>query len=71
MPLPVFPAPDPDGRLAGTPALRHDGQWWLTSPAGAVPADQALAQELDRFATALDAAHRAVAQVRPPEAESQ
>lgn len=41
------------------PVARHGGRWLLTAGAGSVPADRALAIELDRFAVAIAAADRA------------
>lgn len=51
------------------PVLRRRGRWLLTAGAGTVPADQALAVELDGFATAMAAADRAVAALTPPPRE--
>jgi hypothetical protein len=42
------------------PVARYGGQWLLTAASGTVPADRALAFELDRFAAAMAAADRAV-----------
>ncbi|MEE4543633.1 hypothetical protein V2S66_16840 [Streptomyces sp. V4-01] len=47
------------------PVARRGGQWLLTAAGGTVPADRALAAELDRFATAMAAADRAVAALSP------
>ncbi|WP_435127240.1 hypothetical protein [Actinacidiphila sp. bgisy144] len=47
------------------PVARHGGRWLLTAGAGAVPADRALAVELDRYAVAMAAADRAVAAPPP------
>ncbi|MGY4987515.1 hypothetical protein [Streptomyces nigrescens] len=49
-------------RLADTPVVRRGGRWWLVSPSGAMLAsDPAFTGELDRFATDMAAANRAVA----------
>lgn len=53
-----FPSVRPFGDL---PVLRRGGRWLLTNGASAVPADRALAVELDHFAVAMAAADRAVA----------
>lgn len=58
--------PSPDSSPAvrpfgGVPVQRRGGRWLLTADVGAVPADRALADELDRFAVAMAAADRAVA----------
>ncbi|POX43542.1 hypothetical protein C3486_00215 [Streptomyces sp. Ru73] len=58
MPSPSLSSPD---RLAGTPAVRERGCWWLIAPTGAVPADTALAHDLDRHGADLAAANHAVA----------
>ncbi|WP_411133025.1 hypothetical protein [Streptomyces sp. C10] len=51
-------------RLADTPAVQHDGHWWLVSPAGTVLAsDPAFNAELDCFAADMAAADRAVAEL--------
>lgn len=47
------------------PVLRRGGRWLLAAGAGAVPADRALAVELDRFAMVMAAADQAVAAVPP------
>jgi hypothetical protein len=49
------------GSLAGTPAVRRGGAWWLVSGSRALPADPPLAADLDHLAAALAAADRAVA----------
>ncbi|MFE2596025.1 hypothetical protein ACFXCZ_05915 [Streptomyces sp. NPDC059396] len=60
-PIPSLPTPRSE-RLAGSPAVRHDGRWWLVSGAGSVfVTDPVFTGELDRFATALAAADQAVA----------
>ena len=53
-PLPVRPFGD-------LPVLRRGSRWLLATGGSAVPADPALAVELDRFAVAMAAADRAVA----------
>jgi hypothetical protein len=53
--------------FAGLPVLRHaGGRWVLTTGRGSVPADRALAVELDRFAAAMSAADRTVADLATP-----
>ncbi|WP_405589838.1 hypothetical protein [Streptomyces sp. NBC_01190] len=47
------------------PVLRRGGRWLLAACDSAVPADRALATELDRFAVAMAAADRAVAALPP------
>jgi hypothetical protein len=47
------------------PVQRRRGRWLLTAGSGTVPADRALAVELDRFAAAMTAADRAVAALPP------
>ncbi|MFJ8301085.1 hypothetical protein ACIQ9R_35010 [Streptomyces sp. NPDC094447] len=52
-------------RLAQSPAVLHEGRWWLVGDAGSVPvADPAFATVLDGFAEAVAAADRAVADLR-------
>ncbi|MGW1374696.1 hypothetical protein ACWD6P_10555 [Streptomyces sp. NPDC002446] len=52
-------------RLAGTPAVRRGGHWWLVTPSGTVLAsDPALTSELDRLAADMTAANRAVTELR-------
>lgn len=52
----------PPDRAASTPAVHHDGHWWLVTPTGTVPAsDPAFTGELDRFAADMAAADRAIA----------
>lgn len=64
-PVPTWASVRPSERLAGTPAVRRDGRWWLVTPAGAMPAsDPRLTVELDRFAADMAAADRAVAKLR-------
>ena len=48
------------------PVLRQGNLWLLAAGTGTVPADRALAVELDGFATAMAAADRAVAALNPP-----
>ncbi|MEU9987881.1 hypothetical protein AB0E10_13980 [Streptomyces sp. NPDC048045] len=61
---PTWASVRPAERLAGTPAVRRDGHWWLVSPTGSLPAsDPAFTSELERFATDLAAADRAVEQL--------
>ncbi|MGW1611671.1 hypothetical protein ACWCQZ_20010 [Streptomyces sp. NPDC002285] len=63
--VPTWASVRPSERLAGTPAVRRDGRWWLITPAGAMPAsDPGLTGELDRFAADMAAADRAVAKLR-------
>ncbi|MFD7070601.1 hypothetical protein ACFV97_25585 [Streptomyces sp. NPDC059913] len=55
-------APALTTRLAHSPAVRRDGQWWLVTGSGSVLAtDPVLTGKLDRFATAMAAADQAVA----------
>jgi hypothetical protein len=59
---PTWASVCPAERLAGTPAVRRDGRWWLVSLTGSLLAsDHAFTSELDRFAADLAAADRAVA----------
>jgi hypothetical protein len=59
----VFP---PAGRPFGDlPVLRRGSRWLLTAGSKAVPADRALAAELDRFAAAMAAADQAVVSLSP------
>ncbi|RSN18715.1 hypothetical protein DMH25_00160 [Streptomyces sp. WAC 01325] len=63
-PVPNWASVRPSERLAGTPAVRRDGRWWLVTPAGAMPAsDPGLTSELDRLAADMAAADRAVAKL--------
>jgi hypothetical protein len=48
------------------PVRREGNRWLLAAGTGTVPADRALAVELDRFAVAMAAADRAVAALNPP-----
>lgn len=64
-PVPTWASTRPSERLAGTPAIRRDGYWWLVTPTGTMPAsDPDLTGELDRFAADLAAADHAVAKLR-------
>ncbi|GGX14573.1 hypothetical protein [Streptomyces noursei] len=57
--------PSQSERLADAPVVRRDGRWWLVSPSGTMLAsDPAFTSELDRFATDMAAANRAVADLR-------
>ncbi|WP_037791847.1 hypothetical protein [Streptomyces natalensis] len=61
-PAPSRASVHPSERLADAPVVRRGGRWWLVSPSGAVLAsDPAFTGELDRFATDMAAANRAVA----------
>ncbi|MEV5468025.1 hypothetical protein AB0N37_20675 [Streptomyces griseoincarnatus] len=61
---PAFSSLRATERLAGTPAVRRGGHWWLVAPTGSLLAsDPAFTDELDRLATDLAAADRAVAEV--------
>ncbi|MGY5058723.1 hypothetical protein ACWDFR_32480 [Streptomyces sp. 900105755] len=63
--VPTWASVHPSERLAGTPAVRRDGRWWLVTPAGAMPtSDPGLTGELDRFAADMAAADRAVVKLR-------
>lgn len=64
-------APTPgSGRLARSPVVRRDGQWWLVSGAGAILAtDPAFTAALDGFATAVAAADQEVAALRAEQEE--
>ncbi|MEU1906581.1 hypothetical protein [Streptomyces hygroscopicus] len=56
-------------RLAGTPAARRGGHWWLVAPTGSLLAtDAAFTSELDLLAADLAAANQAVAEVLAPHA---
>ncbi|MFE6364126.1 hypothetical protein ACFVP3_29550 [Streptomyces sp. NPDC057806] len=64
-PVPTWASIRPTERLADTPAVHHDGHWWLVVPTGTMPAsDPAFTSELDRFAADMAAADRAVANLR-------
>ncbi|MEI5525267.1 hypothetical protein WB388_32140 [Streptomyces brasiliscabiei] len=61
---PAFSSLRSTERLAGTPAVRRGGHWWLVASTGSLLAsDPAFTDELDRLATDLAAADRAVAEV--------
>ncbi|MET8206218.1 hypothetical protein ABZT51_09255 [Streptomyces sp. NPDC005373] len=52
-------------RLSGTPVVKRGAHWWLVSQSGSLLAsDPAFTVELQRFATVLAAADRAVAGIR-------
>ena len=58
-------SPPRSERLASSPVVRREGQWWLVGSGGSVLAtDPAFTSELERFAAALDAANQAVAELR-------
>jgi hypothetical protein len=58
------PTPRP-GRLVRSPAVLRDGQWWLVSEAGSIPATTpTFTSVLDGFAQAMAAADQAVADLR-------
>ncbi|MBK6016654.1 hypothetical protein [Streptomyces sp. MBT53] len=64
-PVPTWASIRPSERLAGTPAVRRGGAWWLVTPTGTMPAsDPVCTGELDRFAADMAAADRAVAKLR-------
>ncbi|WP_186003014.1 MULTISPECIES: hypothetical protein [unclassified Streptomyces] len=64
-PVPTCASVRPSERLAGTPAVRRDGHWWLITPTGTMPAsDPVFTGELNRFAADMAAADRAVAKLR-------
>ncbi|MFI5800398.1 hypothetical protein [Streptomyces sp. NPDC051677] len=49
-------------RLARSPVVRRDGQWWLVTGSGSILAtDPTFTGELDRFAAAMAAADQAIA----------
>lgn len=61
-PAPSWASLSQSERLADAPVVRRGGRWWLVSSSGAVLAsDRAFTGELDRFATDMAAANRAVA----------
>ncbi|MEV5485604.1 MULTISPECIES: hypothetical protein [Streptomyces] len=61
-PVPSWASDQPSEQLADAPVVRRAGRWWLVSSSGAVLAsDRAFTGELDRFATDMAAANRAVA----------
>lgn len=54
-------------RLAGAPAVRCKGRWWLLSPAGTMLAsDPVFNAELDFFAADMAAANCAVVELHAP-----
>ncbi|MFC9534885.1 hypothetical protein [Streptomyces sp. NPDC056975] len=64
-PTPSWASDPRSERLAGTPVVKRGAHWWLVSPSGTLLAsDPAFTGELQRFATALAAADRAVAEIR-------
>ncbi|MGN5380997.1 hypothetical protein ACQ4WX_39210 [Streptomyces lasalocidi] len=64
-PVPTCASIRPSERLAGTPAVRRDGHWWLVTPTGTISAsDPVFTGELGRFAADMAAADRAVANLR-------
>ncbi|MFH8586010.1 hypothetical protein ACH4GP_16605 [Streptomyces celluloflavus] len=61
-PAPSWASVHPSERLADAPVVRRAARWWLVSPSGTLLAsDPAFTGELDRFATDMAAANRAVA----------
>lgn len=64
-PVPTWASVRPSERLAGTPAVRRGGAWWLVTPTGTISAsDPVFTGELDRVAADMAAADRAVAKLR-------
>ncbi|MCX5250727.1 hypothetical protein OG895_36965 [Streptomyces sp. NBC_00201] len=64
-PVPTWASIRPSERLAGTPAVRRGGEWWLVTPTGTISAsDPVFTGELDRFAADMAAAYHAVAKLR-------
>jgi hypothetical protein len=62
----MSPSPLPVVRPFGDlPVVRRGGRWLLTAGGATTPADDALAADLDGFATAMAAADRAVAALHP------
>jgi hypothetical protein len=59
----AIPTTRPFGDL---PVRRESNRWLLAAGTGTVPADRALAVELDGFATAMAEADRAVDALNPP-----
>lgn len=52
-------------RLARSPAVRRNGQWWLVTGSGSVLAtDPTFTGELDRFTAAMAAADQTIADLR-------
>ncbi|MFI5526800.1 hypothetical protein [Streptomyces platensis] len=61
-PAPSWASVHRSERLADAPVVRRAGRWRLVSPSGSLLAfDPAFTDELDRFATDMAAANRAVA----------
>ncbi|MFI2263745.1 hypothetical protein [Streptomyces tubercidicus] len=61
-PAPSWASLSQSERLADAPVVRRGGCWWLVSSSGAMLAsDRAFTGELDRFATDMAGANRAVA----------
>ncbi|MFG3112849.1 hypothetical protein ACGF4C_00455 [Streptomyces sp. NPDC048197] len=61
-PAPSWASLSQSERLADAPVVRRAGRWWLVSPSGTMLAtDPAFTGALDRFATDMAAANRAVA----------
>ncbi|MFF3536405.1 hypothetical protein ACFYXP_20965 [Streptomyces sp. NPDC002466] len=57
--------PARSGRLARSPVVRRDGQWWLVAGSGSILAtDPTFTGELDHFAAAMADADQAVAVLR-------
>ncbi|MFD3836737.1 hypothetical protein ACFWWC_10810 [Streptomyces sp. NPDC058642] len=57
-------------RLAGSPAVRRGGQWWLVSGVGSIPCtDPTFTGELDRFAATMATADQAIANLRSQQDE--
>ncbi len=64
-PVPSWASVRRSERLAGAPVVKRGAHWWLVSPSGSLLASNpAFTGELQRFATALAAADRAVAEIR-------
>ncbi|WP_405637005.1 hypothetical protein OHU25_11310 [Streptomyces sp. NBC_00117] len=64
-PTPSWASVRRSDRLAGTPVVKRGAHWWLVSPSGfLLPSEPAFTGELQRFATLLAAADRAVAEIR-------
>ncbi|WP_326777053.1 hypothetical protein [Streptomyces sp. NBC_01445] len=63
-PAPTWTSVRRSERLADTPAVKRGAHWWLVSPSGSLlAADPAFTDELQRLATALADANRAVAEI--------
>ncbi|MFJ8107989.1 hypothetical protein [Streptomyces sp. NPDC096132] len=64
-PVPTWASVRPSERIAGTPAVRRGGAWWLVTPTGTMSVlDPVFTGELERFAADMAAADRAVARLR-------